>query len=232
MASKRKTVKKYIFTLKFSCTPSEVISKYDLSYKDTGKTTNIDIPEVETVCYTDESKKIHKCMISKIDFSCPSIYRCFWCRNPFTTQPIGCPTNYIPSSISRQYFSEITKDKFTVKESTVQNQKISSEIKYEKETNNHYETDGIFCGFSCCMSYIKENKKNPLYSDSEQLLYRIYSEFIKKDKIIPAPHWRMLTEYGGTLSIEEFRSSGVKTDYEYRGMYKPTGSLFEEKIKF
>lgn len=234
MATKRSKNKKYIFTLKFSASPTEIFAKYDLIYKDS-HTTTIDMSDVDNVCYADESKRIHKCMISKIDFSTPSMYSCFWDRNPFTTQPIGCPIKYVPTVITREYFSEITKDRFSVKEATFHNQKIAPEIQYQTANNNYYETDGIFCSFSCCLAFIRENKRNLYYSDSEHLTHKIFYEFFKSSKIVCAPDWRMLKEYGGALTIEEFRANSSKIDYDCKGFYKPfksVGVLYEEKIKF
>jgi hypothetical protein len=53
-----------------------------------------------------------------------------------------------------------------------------------------------------------------------------------------APHWRLLLEYGGNLNINQFRENFNKVSYEYHGtirtdnIFKPLGSLFEEKINF
>ena len=61
---------------------------------------------------------------------------------------------------------------------------------------------------------------------------------IKSIKINPAPHWRMLKEYGGQLSINDFREKFNKCMYDFYGtvkissIYKPTGMLYEEKINF
>ena len=56
--------------------------------------------------------------------------------------------------------------------------------------------------------------------------------------ISPAPHWRILDQYGGHLNIMKFRESFNNIDYECHGNTKPIpnflpiGTLFEEKIKF
>jgi hypothetical protein len=63
--------------------------------------------------------------------------------------------------------------------------------------------------------------------------------FGEKNVVInPAPHWRLLVDYGGNLTINQFRDNFSKTQYEYRGIlrnqdiFKPIGTLFEEKINF
>ena len=55
--------------------------------------------------------------------------------------------------------------------------------------------------------------------------------------ITPAAHWRLLKEYGGYMTITEFRENFNKASYEYHGitkkeLFKPLAMLFEEKIKF
>ena len=60
----------------------------------------------------------------------------------------------------------------------------------------------------------------------------------KLPKISPAPHWRMLKEYGGNLDIKKFRDQFNKVDYEEHGVtneipkFKSIGRMYEEKLKF
>ena len=64
------------------------------------------------------------------------------------------------------------------------------------------------------------------------------NELSKIIKINPAPSWRMLKEYGGQLTIEEFREKFNKCTYDFYGtvniqsLFKPMGMLYEEKINF
>jgi hypothetical protein len=95
-----------------------------------------------------------------------------------------------------------------------------------------FETDGIFCSFNCCKSFIMDNRKNPLYSQSISLLLKLYEHIhgTRSVTIHSAPHWKMLKEFGGNLTISEFRNSFMKLNYNYHGMYRPVKHLFEEKI--
>lgn len=88
---------------------------------------------------------------------------CFWCKHSFSTKPIGCPIKFINNRIEKSYISQITKDKYYMKENITktkleqlsQLKQDTIEIKLiEKE---HYVTDGIFCSFNCVMSFIQEN---------------------------------------------------------------------------
>jgi hypothetical protein len=58
------------------------------------------------------------------------------------------------------------------------------------------------------LAYIHEHNSF-IYKDSNcqiNLLYKMLYG-LNKTKIIPAPSWKLLKNYGGTLSIEEFRKS-------------------------
>lgn len=168
-------------------------------------------------------------------------HNCYWCRHPFETKPIGCPINYISSQAVKNYYSEISKDMYTIKEDiTVSKRKTVNDPRISINIKEYYETDGIFCSFNCCKTFIKNNKHDRMYDNSLFLLMKMYNEMMGTtiSVIDCAPHWRLLTEYGGHLSISEFRNSFNKTNYEEHGYIKITpsfrsiGHLFEEKIKF
>ena len=81
-----------------------------------------------------------------------------------------------------------------------------------------FETDGIFCSFNCCLSFIKSNEYNSVYNLSENLLHLMYYKFFNKnDKLTEAPSWRLLRQYGGNLSIEDFRKNFNNVNYKYMG---------------
>ena len=230
--SKRKTTKKYIFSIRLPLSLKETYTKYGIEFNSSNVTGIEEI--LGSLNFVDETRKMHHCLISSIDFNSGKKYCCFWDRHTFTTTPLGCPIKYVSNVVSRTYFSEITKDKFTVKESIFPGQKIDRSIEVRKDTNDYYETDGIFCSLNCMWAFILDNKKNPIYADSEYLFTRFMFDVMKISKVIPAPHWRLLEEYGGILTIEKFRESFSNVEYENKGLYKPFRSIgfaFEEKIK-
>lgn len=261
----KNTVNKYMFSLKNVNT--EIVDKrFGISIisninetvdKIPQKTTKISDLSInknnsDVISFLDEAKKPHKCSISMIDFYTNKeynndyIYDCFWCRNliPNNIIAIGCPVKYIPSQAVKSYYSEISKDKYVIKENITA--KRQSKIEDSKDNRldiidrNYYITDGIFCSFNCCMAYITENKYNSLYNMSEMLLLKMYNDI--NPSTIPyiekAPHWRKLKKCGGNLTIEEFRSSFNKIEYKDHGIifdlpkFKSLGHLFEEKLKF
>jgi hypothetical protein len=199
----------------------------------------------DVISFLDESKRSHTCNVCMIDFNAKMNinllrYHCYWCKNPFETKPIGCPINYISEQAIKKYHSHISKDTYTIKENITTNRK--NKIKDETivfENCPYYETDGVFCSFNCCKSYILDNKHDRLYDNSIMLLTKMYNEITdtKNAIISSAPHWRNLEQYGGNLNIIQFRDSFNNIDYEYQGtskniVFKPIATLYEEKIKF
>lgn len=233
--------KKNTFDLKHitSAKLSEIHAKYDmkksaLATTNDTNTTKIEIETTDTLNFLDETRKHHKCILSKIDFSSYEGYKCFWCRNLCLSDkaPIGCPIKYVPPVIYRNYFSEINKEKFVVKESCLKSDKITTSEDIAVDRNDYYESDGIFCDLPCALAFARENKKNPLYIESELLIHRIAGK-----RVEPAPHWRMLKEYGGNLDIKEFRNSFQHTEYKPFGVcakpyFQSIAHTFESNIKF
>lgn len=259
---KNMTEKKYIFILKGVKT-EKVDQRFGISIVSNINTIGQQIPQnttkiselttirntPEIVSFIDEAKKSHKCTISMVDFNTNKefrqniIYDCFWCRNtiPETVMAIGCPIKYTPTQIVNRYYSEISKDSYTIKEKiTSKNQQKINDSNISILKKDYYITDGIFCSFNCCMAYIEDNKHNSMYDLSEMLLLKMYHDIYptKVVSIDEAPHWRKLKKYGGDLTIEEFRNSFNNIEYKSHGYFdgkprfKSLGVLFEEKLKF
>lgn len=253
--SKRKS-NKFVFTL-HNVNTELVDQKYGISI--VSNISSVDIPDnnvtrlselttdtmtPDTISFLDESKKIHQCTISMIDYNSNMDtillrHNCFWCKHSFETTPIGCPIKYIPNQAVKTYYSEISKDIYVIREDITANKNIEDE-RINIIRKEYYETDGIFCSFNCCKAYIDDNKHNKLYNQSMCLLAKIYKKMtnVSIPLINPAPHWRLLQAYGGHMSVSEFRNSFNKADYDYHGIvhttpsFRSIGYLFEEKIKF
>lgn len=221
--------------------------KAEKPYKNTTKISDLNNTSGahDIISFIDESKRIHNCYVSMIDFkSLTDIkllkYNCFWCRHSFDTKPIGCPIKYIPNQIEKKYYSHISRDTYTIKENITNkkaeyiSEKISTaEIPVNTDKNivtdnntqillkkgGYYETDGIFCSFNCCQAWIDDNKHCRLYDLSCFLLKKLYNEImnVKSSIIDPAPSWRLLENYGGHLTILKFREGFNKIEYKYHG---------------
>lgn len=208
---------------------------------------NTDKGTPEVVSFLDESKRIHRCHISMIDFQSKMDinllrYHCYWCRHPFDTHPIGCPIKYVSSQAEKKYHSQISQDVYTIKESitTTKRNLLNESDQMCVKLGEYYETDGVFCSFNCCQAWINDNKHNRLYDMSSILLSKMYNTMMgtKNIVIIPAPHWRILEQYGGHVNIMNFRDGFNKVDYKCHGVTKklpnflPLGTLYEEHIRF
>lgn len=230
----KKQKKNLTFTLKLVSTLSEIHNTYGINGA-VNSTRITEEPEPNTVMFQDEFRKVHRCCVSSINFSNTRKYNCFWDRHAFSTTPFGCPIAFKPMTITRTYNSEISKEKFRVNESVSSCQDIPGDLDFTtNETHSYYETDGIFCSLNCALSFAIENRHNPLYNKSIPLIHRIYTDFFQ-ESITPAPSWRVLVEYGGTIDIDKFRENFSHVEYDFKGLnrpcFKPIGYLFEERIK-
>ena len=206
--------------------------------------------------YLDESKNKHICLLTMKDLITGSQLpektdtHCFWCRHSFKTTPVGCPISFIPNKVTKLHYSEITKDKYKITDNVTfkRKKKIKDLMENHKSKfdilDNHesfFIVDGLFCSFNCCMAFIKDRSHEEFYKKSESLLYAMYNKtFGNLDhNIASAPDWRLLTSYGGPLTIEEFRNSfsNIKfTDINDYIVHTPAcrmiGKLYEKKHKF
>ena len=78
------------------------------------------------------------------------------------------------------------------------------------EDLDRYKLFGNFCSPNCAKSYCLSNK---LLETKLYLLSQFYKKLFGPGfKFTPAPSFLMLKEYGGTLTIEEFRNSRYVND--------------------
>ena len=213
------------------------------------------IRKLDGFSYIDEAKKEHICHVTMRNSTTKEILpevsstiNCYWCRHTFNTRVIGCPIDYKCSMIYKKYYSEITKNNYCLQESLTNKQKTTNckdtpenDFHLDFMKNSYYITDGMFCSFNCCIAFIHDNGKNPLYRKSSTLLNKMYFElFQTQQKITPAPNWRLLKSYGGHLTIQDFRKGFYKIEYINNEDYivpsdipifKSIGMVFEKKIK-
>lgn len=85
---------------------------------------------------------------------------------------------------------------------------IGCPIKFVIKPVKHYQTDGIFCSFNCCLSFINDNTHKSIYEYSLNFIKLFHQNLFGVDTFVkPAPDWRLLNIFGGDKTIEEFRSS-------------------------
>lgn len=235
------TSNKYKFTLT-NINLDEIGKKFniDISLKNKTLLTELYDNTPEVISFLDETKKLHTCSnISKLN-DISKQYNCFWCRYQIISVPIYCPVKFVPSQIQRTISSH--NKNYILKENINQNNVNLNDDDTLSWSNDksYYETDGVFCSFNCCQAWINDNKHKSEYNDSTYLLRKIYKDMTGNttDNIKPAPNWRLLDNYGGNLTIEDFRENFIKFDYIFHGtvlsnvLYNPYNYIFESKFKF
>jgi len=237
---------KFSFTLK-NINIYEVEKKYNistLSFSTTKISELASTPVTTNYTFVDETMRSYSYVISMSkllnkELPLSTNIHCFWCRHPFTNPPIGCPIKYIPSILYKTYYSELSKDIYSIKGSVTPNMQKSCKNCDQIDKKDYYITDGIFCSFNCCLAFIN-NTNDKLYHDSLNLLLQYFYCFFDKSIIIePAMSWRLLENCGGHLSITQFRENFNTINYinlhetiESIPTFKTLGFLFEKKIKF
>lgn len=100
-----------------------------------------------------------------------------------------------------------------------------------------YDVEGVFCSFPCMRAYAIDNK-GVRYIETQTLITRMFKQMFVTSGIgftIPiAPSWKLLHEYGGHLSIAEFRDTFGRLKYTEtpnisRGVQLLTHELIEEQ---
>mgnify|MGYP001109155851 CR=1 FL=1 len=235
------TSNKYKFTLS-NINLEEISKKFniDISLKNKTLLTELGDNTSDTISFLDETKRLHTCShVSKLD-NINKKYNCFWCRYEIESIPICCPIKFIPTQIQRSITSH--NKNYILKENISKNNinTIDNSNLFWSNNDSYYETDGIFCSFNCCQSWINDNKHKSKYNDSTYLLRKMYKDMTGNiiDTIKAAPNWRLLDSYGGNLSIEDFRNNFTKFDYLFHGtilsnvLYNPYNYIYESKLKF
>lgn len=169
---------------------------------------NAFVRNTSSITFTNSLKQPIKCITS--DSSLARV--CFWDRHPFNHKGIQCPISYKPKQLVKVYKSDVSKEEYTIKENVPYHKATDGSDSAMSLDSSEYEFDGKFCSYACCLAYIRANKHDPLYTHSETLLFQIFrAENNHNNKTLkvplPAPHWRLLIDYGGPLTITDFRKS-------------------------
>ena len=91
----------------------------------------------------------------------------------------------------------------------------------ENYVDGKFELQGNFCCFNCAKSYNLDLSDNNTWKRNS-LLDFFYNLTYNEDKtIVPAPHWKTLRDFGGNLSIEEFRDDLLMNTKEYIYLHPP-----------
>ena len=232
---------------------------------DRGRTNISDILKLDNKHFISFYDRIHnpkKWIITMFDLlsrkQLPSETKicCFWCRNSFSTSPIGCPIKMVDSEFVEKwiyksndftmYKSDVVSDRDIDKykltfpsfygQLTEDGGTIENYMKINK--SGKFMVTKIFCSFNCTQAFINEEllKSNFMFKNSTHLLanmYKCYTGDYYTEKIPAAPSYELLSDYGGKLSILEFRDSFMSVTYsKVKNIYVPVGSIYSEEIIF
>lgn len=220
--------------------PVEIVRKYGLETGSRSNTSitslNISAPLAQhtsnSFSFNDQSSKFVVDMYDSIDRSQIICHTCFWCRHSFTNQPIGCPIRYHPRKRVQVCKSELTKDDYIIQ------QDIPQSVAEPTDTDDYYDTEGVFCSPNCVLAYVYDKGNNTYYRQSESLLMSIY--YKPGEKLLPAPSWKLLREYGGHMTIDQFRAESTQHVYNLKEFYAitnlpkmiPIASVYEQVFMF
>lgn len=105
------------------------------------------------------------------------------------------------------------------------------------EGRKTYSTDGVFCSFNCVKAYINDKERlDVTYKNSHLLLGHMACDMngsMSPVTIYPAPDKRLLTEYGGYMTEDQYRHCFNRMLYTEKGVIKmyPVTSIFQEEEK-
>lgn len=100
-----------------------------------------------------------------------------------------------------------------------------------------YSTDGVFCSFNCIKAYINEKERSDvMYKNSHMLLAHMVCDMrgtVEPVCVDPAPDKRLLADYGGYMSEDQYRHCFDRMLYTEKGIIKmfPTTVIFQEEEK-
>jgi hypothetical protein len=184
----------------------------------------------KAIYFLDSHKKQVKHWVNMIDYTTNGALPqyttkpCWWCRHTFQTRPIGCPLRY-----HEHKTSGVDKERFE--------EKLKS-ANLPTDTNDFFETEGIFCSFPCTKAYILSMKHIAKYKESSTSLTLLYSILFGKVINIPrAPSWKILKDYMGHLTIQEFRATFGQLVYDETVnirrpyMFSSSRYISEKKVK-
>ena len=87
--------------------------------------------------------------------------------------------------------------------------------------NNTFFCVGNFCSFNCAKSYNLNINDSLIWKRCSLLNLLYFQTYNKYVDITPAASWLILTDYGGNLSIEEFRNNFIFNTKEYLVLHPP-----------
>ena len=99
--------------------------------------------------------------------------------------------------------------------------------KYYSDITEKFKVYGCFCSPNCALAYNPDQSLDHLIFFLAKEINKIVTDGEERllEKIKPAPHWKTLKEYGGVLTIDEFRNNFTTFDSNFRVLEFPIFSM-------
>tara|TARA_B100001093_G_C26695357_1_gene956666 strand:+ start:42 stop:962 length:921 start_codon:yes stop_codon:yes gene_type:complete len=98
---------------------------------------------------------------------------------------------------------------------------------------NKFYCTGNFCSYNCALAYNINNGDN-VWKRTSLLNLLYHKTYSKSSMIKAAPDWKNLKEFGGSMSIEEFRKNSIINTNDYTLLHPPMETrvnTFEKHFK-
>jgi len=152
------------------------------------------------VTVLDEQRVQRELKVTGFSPATTDVVNCRWDREPITGATVPIP-------VRRDYHSSPLEYESCLNGNTY---RIQDHINHDGAT---FAIDGYACSPNCARAFIEDNSHNPLYSEAESLLAQLLGYMPTA-----APSWRLLKGNGGTMTIDEFRSSFGLHEYTFAGV--------------
>ena len=87
--------------------------------------------------------------------------------------------------------------------------------------NDTFYCIGNFCSFNCMKSYNLDLNDSLIYKRESLINLLYYLTYSEYKNIVSAPHWLTLEEYGGLLTIDEYRENIILNTKDYLILHPP-----------
>lgn len=149
--------------------------------------------------------------------------KCWWCHQVIDGKVLGCPIKIIQAEHSESYYSYTQKKEISLT---------------EKAASGYYLTCGLFDDWGCMIGFAESKRSEIVFRESIQLALKMYNECGYTGIPHASPPFTVLTEYGGPVTPEEYKTKyGTDTYKSTQNLYIPSrqvpvGELFEVTSKF
>ena len=91
----------------------------------------------------------------------------------------------------------------------------------ENYYNNTFYCMGHFCSYNCCKSYNLDLNDNLIYKRESLLNLLYYMTYSVYTEIKASPHWITLEDFGGILTINQFRENNIINTQDFLVLHPP-----------